>query len=794
MTRREKMTGTIALAALAVLAVAGFADGTYERDAGTYTPDATTYARTAAVNQGLNIAAIGAAVTEHGYWSPEFPDWTSGTAYYFDPSAGTGGDGSRESPWRDWSTDKWRFFAVDAPGDICVLMDGHHGDDIALSNDQSGWNAVVAENRHRATIGSLTTSGTYWLFQGIKFERKRSDFADPGYDAPDSLDWFDSSPGLLTLNAADRIVVLDCLFQAEESLVDTFEWWNEHVPDGIAYGSNPNRRLRVENCEFRHLNYAAKAGVVNNSNWVGNYMHDVAGDMIQHGHCDSVYVRGNFFHDIYAVNNNHNGINQFWMTDQGTYHDFYYGHNRFLESIRPGRVLWMDGGPDVNIAGANGPYYSSGNSTYGHGLLERITIENNVHVGGGWNFTWLKNCDDVTIVNNTAVPYWSHSSQHPEPGTALGHPLIKVTLDGFEPDNWIVANNVLAGTGFASIDPDAVDGITVTGNWFAGVEGDSAKDYSGAGFVDWWMDNEGGAANLLDLRPASASSPLVDAANAVHAPVIDFAGVSRVAHGDPDIGAHERESREGLPGISTIGFAMTGHKLPADTTGWDHRVRARDFAFMNIDMGDTNGADQGDEVWNDGVTAWGTWPLQLSWHADYAFDLKADHVATTGDNQKPIYAFVSFGPASVVPRDSVVSAKLYLNVYENWNNAFPDTGLTIIGNVEPVLEEWIPYGSQESCYRFAYDESGSEVAWSKHPSQWTISGIGDTGHQYGVGTKAGQDVCDVTEQMNEILAAGMDYIVFGLSFTDNNGGAAYGKLSDPVTDDESAMYLVVEFK
>jgi len=484
----------------------------------------------------LDLATLGQNLTP-GFWTPR-PSFATGTARYFDPAAPPGGDGSRARPWRALAADLGRFLAAARPGDVAVLLPGDHGD-VAIAEDRiDGWVGIVGAGPGVQLRSLHFLQASQWYVENVLLQKYRDEFPDPGFDAPDSLDWFDSAPGLVELHRTDQIVLYGCTLQAQAEPFATATGWNTRAPDGVRSGpgSRGRQRFHLEASHLQNLNYGIKNGFCDSSTVVGNHIHHVAGDMIQHGQADAIWVAGNFMHDFFMVNNNHCGMNQFWMNAPGVVRSgFYYGGNRFVESVDPLRVRWLDGGPDVDTAGGNGPYWSAGNDRWGYGVIEDVLIENNVHISGGWNFVWLKNVRNVTIRSNTFVPYWSGQDAHPE-DYPNGHPLIDIDQrGGFTQSGIVIASNVGCG-----LNLESKAGVTVAGNWWSTEHGTrGARDFTEAGFVAWWIDNAKGPADRMDLRIASKTSPLVDAADPRYAAPVDRRGVVRARHDAPDIGAYE---------------------------------------------------------------------------------------------------------------------------------------------------------------------------------------------------------------------------------------------------------------
>ena len=153
---------------------------------------------------------------------------------------------------------------------------------------------------------------------------------------------------------------------------------------GVIFRYSTN--VSVTNSEFQQLKYGVSHDHATNVTVSNNNFHDLRSDGVRGGGSQQVTVANNFFHDFTPAVGDHPDAIQFWTTN----------------TTRPGTDILVTG----NIIARGGGSPMQGlfmRDEIGGMNYQRVTVTDNVVVGGLYNGIAVSNAKDVVVTGNTVA-------------------------------------------------------------------------------------------------------------------------------------------------------------------------------------------------------------------------------------------------------------------------------------------------------------------------------------------------------------------------------------------------------
>ena len=426
--------------------------------------------------------------------------------FYVDPSVGDmNNDGSSASPWSTLadviSQDKIEsfhflplpysassqltLFNQGAPvqaGDTLILRNGLHGNVYIRGYFNAKPIIVMAEAGHSPILNNLhVVAGRNWVFQGLFISSEPyGNYLNNKLVFLESHGWHGS---------CSQIEVSDCQIYSTDTPWSSANDWLTKVSSGIFVKGDS---VLLKNNKITNVSFGIQ--LVGDSNQaIGNDIVNFSSDGARILGSSNLFD-GNLIKNCYKVDDNHDdGIQSFTTT--GLVVDNNIVSNNII----------------LNYDDSNQPLLGAmqGIGCF-DGFYNNWDIVNNLIVVDHWHgisFYGAKNC---SIINNTVLD--------PTPNITPGPSWIKVTdkKNGEPSSGCIIKNNV--ANSFAIDD---------------GVQGNNMVLSTLVDYQNHFVDPTQHDFNLL------STSTLVDAGDAIVAPMYDINGTSRTNGLGPDIGAYE---------------------------------------------------------------------------------------------------------------------------------------------------------------------------------------------------------------------------------------------------------------
>jgi len=164
--------------------------------------------------------------------------------------------------------------------------------------------------------------------------------------------------------------------------------------DGAGLLIRSSSNVSVEDSEFEQLSSAL--GHLNNSyiTFAGNAFHDIRSDGILGGGSSNMLIQGNYFTDFYPSATDHADAIQFWTTNTtSSAHDIQIRENVLMRGDGQSNVQGIFVGDEVGTL----PY-------------QRLTIADNLIVGGGYNGIAIGHATSLTVTGNTVSGFTDYQS------------------------------------------------------------------------------------------------------------------------------------------------------------------------------------------------------------------------------------------------------------------------------------------------------------------------------------------------------------------------------------------------
>ncbi len=396
--------------------------------------------------------------------------------YTVDPSAPSGGDGSRENPWDSLQE------ALDsgsiADGDTVWLESGDFGE-LTISGVAHATGVTIAAAERAVPIFShvLLRNSSGWTLRGLHVEGEGA-----GY--------------LIDLDGDNaQVTVEGCSLRSSD---DTSDWaaqdWIDRASGGISVDGT---EMTVRNNHLLNVGYGISVGA-DLSLVEGNVIENFSRDGLR-GLGDYSVFQYNIVKNCYAVDDHHDDGFQSWSVGA----DGSVGTGEVVGIVLRGNTI-------INYEDPNQPHRGTlqGIGCFDGTFVDWV-VENNVVITDHWHGISLYGARDCTVANNTVLDL-----NDVDPGP----PWIRVTehKDGTPPESCVVRNNLT--TALANSD-------TVTEESNITFSMDEAREY----FVD--VD-----AFDLHLREGAAA---IDSGSDAGAPELDRDRIPRPQGDGVDVGAYE---------------------------------------------------------------------------------------------------------------------------------------------------------------------------------------------------------------------------------------------------------------
>ena len=501
----------------------------------------------------LDIASIGNDVIDPHYWDVPTIDFTGDNVYYFDPSADTMGDGSRENPFQSLEaaidssliakyainhTNANSATSIVDEGDVCVLLAGNHG---SIHFDRyffDDWIGIVADPY--ADAGTVLfdkmhlEAGEYFYIEGLTASGQNiASLGGAGvgdYDNPFYIK-IEGDTSFLR----NYVVIKDCdiSYSTEDDVATwTATDWVDNVPNGINIKYRDG--VLLQNNTMSVIGFALLGVVNQNIEVYGNEISNVCYDGIQIDRVDNIRIKSNQLYDFFDVSGNHNDAIQSFSSGE-------FAADPIDGLIVDSNTIIHKTTNRGNVSDQNSQLQLIANSTTeaDRNMVNAIYM-NNVLIGEDSRVgISLSASTSPIIANNTFVPHFGNSG-----------PSILLTSTYGSTDVLIVNNVVTSITD--DHDPDV---STQTTNFAFG------SNPSQAMFTEWSNTMLPTAFNLTPL----ADSPLVDGGTVIDTiSVVDINGDSRPRGNSYDIGAYETDHADS-PEILTF-TATSADSLEVNST------------------------------------------------------------------------------------------------------------------------------------------------------------------------------------------------------------------------------------